>query len=54
MVGEADVGKTCSIQAYMDNKFVTKQSISPKATKPEGVVREIYVPAQESKHDVYD
>ena len=58
LVGEAEVGKTCAIQAYMDEHYVTKTSIRPPATdmmgKEHNKVLDIYTPAQPRKSDVYN
>ena len=54
VVGEADVGKTCAIQAYMDGNFVTRNSKPPSSTPVDGEVHDIYTPAQPRKSDVYD
>ena len=55
VVGESDAAKTCVIQTYMQNHYVTKKkSILPSATGPESKVNDIYVPAQPSRSDVYN
>ena len=53
VVGEATVGKTCAIQAYILERFVPKEGTLVPSTAPEGEVYDTYTPARAPRDDTY-